>query len=131
MMKKFIFIFTSIICAISFCVHPYAINDSPNTITINNVDIIFDDNSILETEEKQLVAEHLVNGKNNTQTYGLICNVFGHKNTTEYVTTITHCAYSTAPRCLEEEWEIITCSRCGNTETTRLSFFMINCCPVD
>lgn len=128
-MKKFVLLFASVLCTICFCVHPFAMDTSSLVISINNVDIIFDDNSTLTLEEKQFVAEYLVTGVDSTQTYGLICNLFGHKNTTEIVTTITHRAYTTAPRCFEEEWEIITCSRCGNTETTRIAYALINCCP--
>ena len=131
MMKKITFMFITIICVACFCVHPFAIYTSASIITIDNIDVIFDNDSSLSTEEKQTIAEYLVNGTTNVQTYGLICNVFGHKNSTEYVTTITHCAYSTAPRCLDEQWEIVTCSRCNNTETTRIAFSLVDCCPED
>ncbi len=130
-MKKSALLLISIFCAISFCVHPLAMDVTPIVISVENVDVVFDEKSMLTAEEKQIVAEYLVNGQNNAQTYGLICNVFGHKNTTEYVTTITHCASSTAPRCLEEDWELTICTRCENTEKSRIGFSLIFCCPED
>lgn len=129
MMKKIALLFSTFVCVICFCVHPFAIDTSTNIVTIENVDVIFDSKSMFTAEEQQVIAEYLVTGTINVQTYGLICNLFGHKNTTEYVTTITHGAYSTAPRCLEEDWEIITCSRCNNTEATRIGFSLVDCCP--
>ena len=130
-MKKIVFLLTTIICAISFCIHPFATDTSSNVISIDNVDAIFRNDSTLTEEEKQIVAERIINNSTNVQTYGLICNLFGHKNTTEYVTTITHCAYSTAPRCLEEQWELTICTRCEYTETRRIAFYYIDCCPED
>ena len=131
MMKKIALLITIMTCIISFCLHSFAIDISPCVISIKNVDIIFDEDSMLSADEKQIVAEHLVNGQADAQTYGLICNLFGHKNTTEIVTTITHEVSSSAPRCLEEQWELTICSRCENTEETRIAFYYIYCCPED
>ena len=114
---------------ISFCLHISAEGLDNNTIIIDNVHVIFSRNSALTDVEKQFIANHIVYGSSNAQTYGLICNLFGHKNTTEYVTTITHGINSTVPRCLEEEWKLIICSRCENVEETRLGYSYINCCP--
>lgn len=128
-MKRTTMFIMAIALFISFTVHSSAIESEINIITINNVDVIFDANSSLTEEAKQHIAEYLVCGASNMQTYGLICNLFGHKNTTEIVTTITHCVRDTVPRCLDEEWEITTCSRCDNVETTRIAYSYRNCCP--
>lgn len=130
-MKKVLLPILALFCILSFCLHASASEDVLHVITINNVDIIFEEDSTLSDEAKQSIALLLTKEESCTQTYGLICNVFGHKNSTEIVTTITHCVNDANPRCLQERWEIVTCSRCGNTETTRIAYSLINCCPVD
>ena len=131
-MKKTLLFALVLALTLSFCVRISATNNMTNAITINNVDVVFDTNSSLTEAEKQLIAEHIVYGVSDVQTYGLICNLFGHKTTTEIVTTITHCVNSTVPRCLEEDWELIICSRCESiVEETRLAYSYRNCCPVD
>lgn len=127
-MKKISILIITTALLFCFCINTSADNE---IIKLDNVDVIFDATSDLSFEDKQIIAELLVRGNSDIQTYGLICNIFGHKNTTEYVTTVTHCVNSTVPRCLEETWEIIVCSRCDNTETNRLGHAYINCCPVD
>lgn len=130
-MKRFILMLMTIVLSMGICFPTFAIESDCNVIIINNVEVIFDSGSSLSNEEKQNIAEYLTNGNSDVQPYGLICNIFGHKNTTEYVITITHCVNSSIPRCLEECWEVITCSRCGNTETVRLDYNYIDCCPED
>jgi len=127
-MKKIVLIFLAAICATSFCTHISASNENPSIISIDSVDILFSENSTLSYEEKQIIAEALLIDSPDAQAYNLLCNLFGHKNTTENVTTLTHCARATAPRCLEEEWQVTSCSRCGNTETTRIAYGYKNCC---
>lgn len=131
MMKKFILFCMVTICTLCFCFHTLAIEPTSYVVTIDNVSVIFSTNSNLTENEKHLIAEHLIYGESDIQTYGLLCNLFGHKNTTEIVTTITHCVNSTVPRCLEEYWEIQICSRCDNVESTVIDYNYINCCPVD
>ncbi len=128
-MKKILLLIITIICTSSFCIHSYAIDSSSCVTSVNNIDIVFDKNCSFTEDEKQIVLAHFLNDGEEATPYGLICNLFGHKNTTEYLTTITHCINSTAPRCLEEEWELIVCSRCENVESTRLGFSLIYCCP--
>lgn len=128
-MKKIVLLLMTIVLSIGFCLHTSAIETDSNRIIVDNIEVIFDSDSTLSIDQKQIIAENLANGSSIVTTYGLICNVFGHKNTTEYVITITHGANSSIPRCLEECWEVITCSRCGKTETIRLDYNYIDCCP--
>ncbi len=130
-MKRVLLPILALLCMLNFCLHASASEDSLQVVTIHNVDIIFEENSTLSDEEKQTIALLLISEESGSQTYGLICNVFGHKNSTEIVTTITHCVNDANPRCLQERWEVVTCSRCGNTETTRIAYSLISCCPVD
>lgn len=127
-MRKFICILLVIVCLTCLCTNTSAANKSSNVITIESVEVIFSEQSTLTHEQKYIVAEHLVYGIPDNQTYGLLCNVFGHKYTTEYATTITHCVNSTAPRCLEEYWQIQTCSRCDNVEGIVMDSAYIDCC---
>lgn len=129
-MKRTTLIILVLALVMSFCIHASAETSEGVIIKINNTDIIFDANSTLTHEEKQIVAEYLVNGNPDTQTYGLICTLFGHQETTEIVTTVTHCVRATIPRCLEEDWELIVCSRCETLiEETRIGYSYIDCCP--
>lgn len=130
-MKRAIFAILGLFLAISFCAQVSAVELDRDIVTINNTDVIFDTSSSLTEEEKQLVAEYILYGSSDTQSYGLMCNLFGHKNTTEIVTTITHCVRTAVPRCLEEKWELIICSRCDNVDNTRIAYSYIDCCPVD
>lgn len=130
MMKRTIIIALVCILAISLCVHISASDFDDNVIRINNIDVIFDDNSSLTIDEKYLIAEYMTNTNSHAQSYGLMCTLFGHKTTTEYVTTITHCVRTTSPRCLDESWELTICSRCETIiEETRIGYSYIDCCP--
>ena len=128
-MKKVFSLFIVITCIVCFCTLISASNIDQVVITIGNTDVVFDNDSTFTIEEKTVIAELLVYGPCNSQTYGLICNLFGHKTSTEIVTTITHEFSETSPRCLREKWEITTCSRCDYSETERISYAMIHCCP--
>lgn len=128
-MKKVLSIFLACVCLAYCCISVSATDAKETVITVNNVDVIFDSSSSLTPEQQQIIATFLVNGESNIQPYGLICNLLGHNSSTEIVTSITHCVSSTAPRCLREKWEIVSCSRCGDIiEQTRLNYALIYCC---
>lgn len=128
-MKKITLIIVTL-CISFFCIQVDAIDTYDTTITIDNIDVVFDSNTLLNSNERQVIAEYLVaDPSEQVQTYGLMCNLFGHKNTTEIVYTITHEVNSTSPKCLRETWEITTCSRCNNTETTLINHYFVDCCP--
>ena len=128
-MKRITLVVLVIACTICFCINTNAEEVDQYIVSIDNIDVIFDSDSLFSNEDKQVIAEHILFGQSNTQVYGLICNLFGHKTTTEFVTTITHEVNDTAPRCLEEYWKVTTCSRCDYVETTRISYGYKNCCP--
>jgi len=129
-MKRTLLLALIVILIMAFCVHISAQDSVGTVVTIDGVNIFFNVDSSLSEDEKQLIANDIVFGDSTIQTYGLICNLFGHKTTTEYVTSITHGVRATVPRCLEEHWEIIICSRCDSIiEKTRLSYGYKNCCP--
>jgi hypothetical protein len=102
-----------------------------NIYQIENITIIFDADSQLSAEQQENIAQLLVNPEYGVAQANLICNIFGHKNTTEGVTTITHKVSATSPRCLKELFTITTCSRCNESTVERNAAVYISCCPED
>ncbi len=132
MMKKLLSMILVIVMCVTLCIGASASGASENVIVIDNVEVIFDSTSTLSTVEKQAIAAYLVCGDSDVQTYNLMCTLFGHQNTTEYVTTITHCAQEQSPRCLRKIWEVNTCTRCDSSvESTVIGKQYIDCCPVE
>lgn len=102
-----------------------------NTYQFENITVIFDVDSQLSVEQQERIAQLLVNPEYGVSEANLICNIFGHKNSQEGVSTITHKASATAPRCFEEFFTITTCSRCNESTVERDGFRYIFCCPED
>lgn len=102
-----------------------------NTYQIDNVTVIFDVDSQLSNDQQEAIAHLLVNSEYGVAQANLICNIFGHKNTMEGVTTITHKVLEESPRCLEELFTITTCSRCNESTVERNAYYYISCCPED
>ena len=73
----------------------------------------------------------LVHPEYGTSAAGLMCTLFGHKNTSETVISVTHKYNVESPRCLQEVFAVTSCSRCGESSVERLSFSFISCCPED
>ncbi len=131
-MKKIISILLATILLTTICIITPSANESANTVyTIGSKTIVFNVSSAFTIEEQQNIAEMLANSEQEHSTYGLMCTLFGHKNTTESVLTITHCVDTKSPRCLQETFNVTTCSRCGETTTERISYYYITCCPED
>lgn len=102
-----------------------------NTYQIKNVTIFFDADSQLTPEQQEIIAQLFVNSEYGVAQANLICNIFGHKNSMEGVTTITHKVSATDPRCLEEFFTITICSRCNESTVERNGMRYIPCCPED
>lgn len=102
-----------------------------NTYQIGNVTIVFDADSQLAPGQQESIAQLLVNPEYGTSQANLICTLFGHKNTMEGVTTITHKAKANSPRCLQEFFTITICSRCNESTVERDGYCYISCCPED
>ncbi|MBQ8015862.1 MAG: hypothetical protein IJ264_06740, partial [Clostridia bacterium] len=60
--------------------------------------------------------------------YGLTCTLFGHKLESSVITTITHKAKATDPRCLEETYDTEACTRCDYANATLICSEYISCC---
>lgn len=130
-MKKIIAVIMVIILATCATINVSADEITGNIYQIDNTTIIFDADSKFSNEQQEMIAQLLTNLEYGVSQANLICNIFGHKNTTEGVTTITHCASATEPRCLQENFIITTCSRCNESTVERASYFYIPCCPED
>lgn len=93
----------------------------------SNIEFIFDDNTSSEIRER-IVADFINPDDNSTSAYGLTCTLLGHNLDSDYVTTITHNARSSAPRCLEETYSYEICTRCDYSEYTLIDATYIYCC---
>ena len=96
-----------------------------------NIEIRITHNGL--SEEKLLhISQLLLSGETNTdtQTYGLVCTLFGHKLITTEDEVVTHMVYDTYPHCKSEYYEVTTCERnnCTYAEIELLSTDKIGCC---
>ena len=96
-----------------------------------NIEIRIPHNGL--SEEKLLhISQLLLSGETNTdtQTYGLMCTLFGHKLVTAETQVITHMVYDTYPYCECEYYEVTICERnnCNYSEIELLSIDKVGCC---
>lgn len=130
-MKKLIVILMAVVLTICATIGVSADTNVANTYQIGNVTVMFDATSQLSIEQQEAIANLLVNPEYGVAQANLICNIFGHKNTSETVITITHKVLAESPRCLQENFIVTTCSRCNESTVERASYFYISCCPED
>ena len=128
-MKKVAVIFIVIILTIGATIGVSAESNAGNTYHIDNITVLFDTNSQFSEEQQEMIAQLLVNPEYGVSQANLICNIFGHKNTQEGVSTITHKVLAESPRCLEEFFVITICSRCNESTVERTGYRYISCCP--
>ena len=126
-MKKVIALILSLCFILSLGVIPASaeevIENEEITIIIHNEDISE------ETKEKLVAFYSDPDSYNDTvTTYGLTCTLFGHKLETSCVTTVTHKASATAPRCLEKTYDYSACTRCDYETSTLIESTYIHCC---
>ena len=112
---------------------------SANVLSISEIDyenegisVIFDANSVLSSEKKQLIADKLIYGDNLVEegisTYSW-CWLLGHDIVSESVTVVEHKVNVEIPRCIENIYAIETCNKCDYMERTLLSSAPLMCCP--
>ena len=130
-MKRITLVSLVIILTLSTCIITSANQEAGNVYEIGDKMIIFDATSTFSIEEQQYIAEIIANPETQVSTYGLMCTLFGHKNTSETVIAITHCVNVDDPRCMQENFIVTSCSRCDETTTERVSYSFISCCPED
>ena len=130
-MKKLTTIVMAILITICATIGVSADQKIGNTYQFENVTVVFDADSQFSIEQRELIANLLLNPEYGISQANLICNIFGHKNSQEGVSTITHKAKANSPRCLEEFFTITMCSRCEETTVERDGYGYITCCPED
>lgn len=128
-MKKIIaliLVIVSIFSVTSISVYAEDTNENKITVTVNEVEFIFDANT--SEEHRNKVIAHYFDHGEDVAAYGLTCTLFGHKIESSVVVEITHKAKATDPRCLEKTYNAETCSRCDYTKATLLGSTYISCC---
>ena len=130
-MKKTITLLMVLIICVFATLSVSADEVAGNIYEIENVTVAFDADSQLSAEQQEMIAQLIVNPEYGTSQANLICNIFGHKNTQESVSTVTHKVIEESPRCFQEFFIITTCSRCNESTVERTGFRYITCCPED
>lgn len=130
-MKKIAIVLLTIALIIGATLSVSADESAVNTYQIDNVTVVFDADTQLSIGQQEIIAQLLVNPEYGVSQANLICSIFGHKNTTEGVSTITHRALPESPRCLQEFFTITICSRCNESTVERNGYCYITCCPED
>lgn len=130
-MRKLICILLTIIILVSAT--PYSTASNTVIHKRGNVSVIFESDTSFTATEQLYIADMLVYGESDITIVQprAWCWLTGHDKKTEYVTIITHKKYSTAPRCLEEIYEVTTCSKCDLYDMVLIGSTIIACCPVD
>lgn len=129
-MKKIIaliMVVVSLFSVISISAYAEDANENTVTVTVNEVEFVFDADTS-EGFRNKAIAHYFGHDDDGAETYGLTCTLFGHKLESSLVTSIKHNAKSTAPRCLQEKYNVEVCSRCDYTNRTLISSSYISCC---
>lgn len=96
-------------------------------VSVDETDFIFSA-ATSEDFRSKFIADYMNPADNDVATYGLTCTLFGHDIESTYVTTVTHKASSSDPRCKQERYLCETCTRCDYTNSTLVSTTYISCC---
>lgn len=129
-MKKIIaliMVVVSLFSVMSISVYAEGTEENTVTITVNDVEFVFDANTTKDFRNK-FIAHYFNHSNDTANAYGLTCTLFGHKLESSVITTITHKAKATAPRCLQETYNMEMCTRCDYTNPILISATYISCC---
>lgn len=135
-MKKIISIVLSLVFITALCLCPVSAEEGDYIVVeIGNTTVYFSADTEFTAEERAAIANVLAGGTTPSHIHGgddpdnIICDIFGHKTTTEEVIAVQHCVYPTPPRCLQETYLVTTCSRCNYVDHQLLSSYCIDCHP--
>ena len=129
-MKKIIaliLVVVSLFCTTSISVYAEDANENTVTVTVNEVEFIFDANTTEEYRSK-VIAHYFSHENDGATAYGLTCTLFGHKLESSVVSAITHKVRATDPRCLRERYNMQACSRCDYVTQSLIDSSYISCC---
>lgn len=90
-------------------------------------DIRIDDGELTKEQLQDFIT--YLNGEEILGTRNIICDLFGHS--LEYTATVyavNHKVYADAPRCVETEYEVFSCTRCSYEEYRFVLSRRIFCC---
>lgn len=98
--------------------------------THEHIEIYIENDNISEETREKIIAFYTNGGeeKEDVTTYGLTCTLLGHKLESSVISTVTHKARTTAPRCLKKYYNYESCTRCDYETSTLLSKQYISCC---
>ena len=128
-MKKITKIISLIMAAVFIAVPVTQASNNTYTYQSGNIEITITHSGL--SEEKLLYIVQLLESgetKVGSQTYGLICTLFGHKLVTTVNEVITHMVYDTYPHCKRECYNTTICERCDYAEIELLSTEAVGCC---
>ena len=126
-MKKAFSMLLAIITIISLTVLPASAEVGNHNVEIK----VIIHNECLDAETKAKIVEFYTNSgvqDEDNSTYGLTCSLLGHKYEYTTVTTVTHKARTTAPRCLKKTYDHGVCTRCDSQTNTLIGSVYIACC---
>ncbi len=126
-MKKVFSVLLAVITLVSLTVLPASAEVGAHE---DEIEIIIH-NQDLDEEVKAKIVEFYQNPETEDEeasTYGLTCDLLGHKYEYTTVTTVTHKARASAPRCLQKTYDHGVCSRCQTQINTLRSSVYIYCC---
>lgn len=105
-------------------------NTDENTVIITkgDTDYIFEAGVSDDLMNRYIYVIETEHDCDDTATYGLMCTLFGHKLESSVVSTLTHKASATDPRCLKRTYSVEACTRCDYTSQTLLGSTYISCC---
>lgn len=81
-------------------------------------------------QKRQLLIDVVSGGTGGISPMNLLC-LFGHSTTTTTVIAVTHNAYATSPKCRQQTYRIIYCTRsgCNYNVGSLIGDIRIPCCP--
>lgn len=126
-MKKIIITALMLLLCITMPITAYANDFFGNAYEIDNTTIQFASDSVFTEEEQLKIVNKFITDESEIAPINIMCSIFGHKYTSEIVTTVTHEVRTSSPRCLREKFNVSVCSRCGYTKTEHISSEYINC----
>ncbi len=129
-MKKiiaFIMAIVSVFSVMSFSAFANDTAEETITVTVDNIDFVFSSDTSEEFRGR-FISEYITPIDAGAETYGLTCTLFGHKLESSVITVVTHQKRATDPKCLEEKFNVETCSRCDYSNKTLISSMYISCC---
>lgn len=123
-----IFLLT-LVLAINCC----AVNISSGEVVYEdeNITVTFSNDTKYSIDEQKVIADMLVYGADESRvnTYNIICDLFGHNLSREYIEVIQHKVDDLSPRCVKKTYSADGCSRCDYFEYELISFVYVPCCP--